>query len=141
MILLDTNVLSAVMAVEPPPKVLAWLDAQPAEELHLSTITLAEIGYGLALLAPGKRRRDLEARFEAFVEAGFAHRVLSFDLEAARQYGSIMGHRREIGRPISALDGQIAAIARAHGLAVATRNVRDFADCGVEVVNPFEYVA
>lgn len=138
MILLDTNVLSAVMAVEPPPKVLAWLDAQPTEALHLSTITLAEIGFGLSLLAPGRRRRDLEARFEAFVQEGFAHRVLSFDLEAARHCGPIMGHRRETGRPVSALDGQIAAIARAHGLAVATRNVRDFADCGVEVVNPFE---
>lgn len=137
MILLDTNVVSAVMAPSPPEAVLRWLDERETVTLFLSSITLAEIGYGLHVLPDGRRRRDLEARFERFVAEGFEQRILSFDAEAAGHYGRIMGHRRSLGRPIGTLDGQIASIARAHGLAVATRNGRDFAECGVEVVDPF----
>jgi len=137
-ILLDTNVVSAVMAPAPPRPVLDWLDARPADVLFLPAIVVAEIGYGLHILPDGRRRRDLEERFERFVSRGFDHRVLPFDLDAAGFYGEIMGHRRGLGRPMSILDGQIAAIARAHRLAVATRNVKDFEECGLEVVNPFE---
>lgn len=138
MILLDTNVISAVMAPAPPRPVLEWLNHQETVRLYLSAITLAEIGYGLRVLPDGRRRRDLENRFTKFVADGFEQRILSFDKRAAFLYGEIMGHRRELGRPLGILDGQIASIARAHRLAVATRNTRDFEDCGIELVNPFD---
>jgi hypothetical protein len=137
-ILLDTNVVSAVMAPAPPGTVLRWLDHQPTETLYLSAVTIAEIGYGLEVLPDGKRRRDLEERFDRFVARGFAYRILPFDEKAAHLYRELMARRRGAGRPMSVLDGQIAAIARAHRFAVATRNVSDFEECGIEILNPFE---
>lgn len=138
MILLDTNVVSEVMARAPSAAVLGWLDACDASSLYLSTVTIAEIGYGLQVLPGGKRRRFLEDRFDEFIELGFKHRVLAFDHDAARAYAVLMARRRAIGRPMSVPDGQIAAIARANRFAVATRNVRDFEECGLEIVNPFD---
>ena len=137
MILLDTNVVSAVMTPAPPASVLDWLDSQPSDSLYLSTITTAEIHFGLQALPEGRRRRDLEDRFEQFVATGFAYRILPFGEQAAVRYGELMARRRKLGRPMSVLDGQIAAIARANRFAVATRNVRDFEDCGLELVDPF----
>lgn len=138
MILLDTNVISAVMMPAPPGPVLRWLNERETAGLYLSTITLAEIGYGLRVLPDGKRRRDLEDRFARFIAEGFEQRILPFDEAAALIYGEIMAHRKGLGRPLGVLDGQIASIARAHGLAVATRNTRDFDECGLELVNPFD---
>lgn len=138
MILLDTNVVSAAMAPEPPSRLLEWLNRQSTETLFLSSITLAEIAYGIRILPDGRRRRSLGERFEKFIAVGFAQRILAFDAPSAAQYPEVMGHRREIGRPLSALDGQIVSIARAHSSALATRNLRDFEDCGVELINPFE---
>jgi toxin FitB len=135
--ILDTNVVSEVMAQVPDSNVLRWLNGQDTEGLYLSTITLAEIRFGLAALPAGRRRRDLEARFERFVSLGFASRILVFDEPAAGQYGELMAHRRRIGRPMSALDGQIAAIAKMHSFAVVTRNLTDFEECGLDLVNPF----
>jgi predicted nucleic acid-binding protein len=137
-ILLDTNVVSAVMAPAPPAAVLEWLDGQPSDALYISAITLAEIHYGLQALPEGKRRQNLADRFERFVASGFTYRVLPFDEEAAYRYGELMARRRKLGRPVSVLDGQIAAIARANRCTVATRNVRDFEECGLELVNPFD---
>lgn len=137
MILLDTNVVSAVMAPSPPRQVVAWLNDQETVTLYLSTITIAEIGYGLWILPDGKRRKALEDRFERFVNQGFEQRILDFDRSAAHLYGEIMGRRRAMGRPLSVLDGQLASIARAQGLSVATRNVRDFEACGLELIDPF----
>ena len=138
MIVLDTNVVSAMMKPSPEQSVIDWLNRQETAALYLSTITLAEIGYGLQVMPDGKRRRSLEARFEKFVVAGFAHRVLGFDAHAARLYGEVMGRRKKLGRPLGILDGQIAAIARANDFAVATRNVSDFEECGLDVINPFQ---
>ena len=138
MILLDTNVVSAAMKPRAPTTVLAWIDRQPTTELYLSTITIAEISFGLYNLPDGRRRRDLEQRFEQVVLEGFEGRVLSFELAAAHAYGEIMGRRKRSGRPMSPLDGQIAAIARVHRMSVATRNGRDFEECGLEIVDPFE---
>jgi hypothetical protein len=129
------------MAPRPESAVVGWVDSRPTETLHLSAITVAEIAYGLGALPEGRRRRDLEARFHRFVARGFALRILPFDEQSAYLYGEIMGHRRRIGRPMSVPDGQIAAIARAHGFALATRNVRDFDDCGLEVLDPFAAVS
>lgn len=141
MILLDTNVISAVMAPTPAESVLSWLDAQSSAGLFLSTITIAEIRYGLRCLPAGRRRQMLEDRFRQFVARGFEQRILSFDLAAAHHYADVMAHRREIGRPMSVPDGEIAAIALARGLAVATRNVADFEECGIALIDPFAWAA
>ncbi|RLE27273.1 MAG: VapC toxin family PIN domain ribonuclease [Acidobacteria bacterium] len=138
MILLDTNIVSEVMKPAPEGSVLQWLDHQETEELYLSTITIAEINFGIRVLPYGKRRHTLADRFENFVAKGFDQRILSFDTKAAHLFAEIMGRRRELGRPMSFPDGQIAAIARSHHFALATRNVNDFKHCGIDILNPFE---
>ncbi len=109
--------------------------------LYLTTITIAEIGFGLRVMPDGRRRRLLEEQFERFASIAFESRILGLDEQAARIYGDIRGHRKEVGRPMSTLDGQIAAIARSRSFAIATRNIKDFADCGIELVNPFSDVS
>ncbi len=138
MILLDTNIVSAIMAPAPPRAVIEWLNRQETVTLYLSTITIAEIGYGLWVLPDGKRRRSLEERFEEFVAECFEQRILDFDKSAAHVYAEVMGRRKAMGRPLSVPDGQIASIARANDLSIATRNVRDFEECGLQLTNPFE---
>lgn len=137
MIILDTNIVSEMMKTAPSRTVLDWLNAQDAASLYVTTITLAEIGYGLRLLPDGQRRRLLAERFDQFIARAFDQRILSFDEAAARAYGDIMGHRKELGRPISVTDGQIAAIARANGFSIATRNIKDFEDSQIALINPF----
>jgi predicted nucleic acid-binding protein len=137
MILIDTNVISEVMKVTPSGLVLDWLNAQKPGALYVSTVTIGEIEYGLRFLPTGKRRLQLKERFERFVALAFAQRVLAYNEDAARAYGETMGLRKEIGRPMSIADGQIAAIARVNGLDIATRNTSDFEDCGLELINPF----
>ena len=137
MIILDTNVVSEFMTSPPASAVLDWLNAQETTSLFLTTITIAEIGFGLRIMPKGRRRDLLTERFEQFVTTAFEQRILSFDEDAARVYGEVLGYRREIGRPISSLDGQIAAIARTRGFSVATRNIKDFEDCQVDLINPF----
>lgn len=137
MIVLDTNVISEMMKPAPKRSVIDWLNRQETATLYVSTITLAEIGYGLHMMPDGQRRRSLEDRFDEFIVDGFDQRVLGFDMPAARLYGELMGHRRALGRPLSILDGQIASIARANHFAVATRNVDDFEECGLTLIDPF----
>lgn len=137
MVILDTNVVAEMMKPWPSPAVASWLNSQESPTLFLTTITVGEIGYGLRVMPQGQRRLQLEQGFERVLAEAFAGRVLAFDEEAARHYGEVMGRRKEIGRPLSVLDGQIASIARARGWTVATRNVRDFVECGVEIINPF----
>ena len=139
MILIDTNVVSEVMKARPVAPVLAWLNSQESEKLYVSAITIGEITHGLRILPDGKRRSELRERFEQFIGRGFDQRVLAYDESAARLYGELMGDRKELGRPSSVPDGQIAAIARCNGLAVATRNILYFENCGIDVVNPFEF--
>jgi toxin FitB len=137
MIIVDTNVVAEVMKPSPVPVVVSWLNDQEASTLFLTTITLGEIGFGLRVMPQGKRRRQMEQGFERVITEAFIGRILVFDEAAARLYAEVMGRRREIGRPLSVLDAQIASIARANGCAVSTRNVRDFEECGVEILNPF----
>jgi len=137
MIILDTNIVSEFMTSPPASQVLNWLNAQDVTSLYLSTITIAEIGYGLRAMPEGKRRQLLSERFERFAHEAFTQRILSFDEGAARTYGEIMCHRKEMGCPMSNLDGQIAAVARSRGFCVATRNIKDFEHCQIELVNPF----
>ena len=138
MILLDTNVISEVMKVAPSANVLKWLNDQSSSAVHVSTVTVGEITYGLRILPDGRRRHQLQEKFEQFIALAFAQRILGYDEAAARLYGEIMGLRKELGRPMSVPDGQMAAIARCHGLSVATRNAGDFEDCGVDLLNPFD---
>jgi predicted nucleic acid-binding protein len=106
--------------------------------LYLTTISIAEIEFGLMVLPEGNRRRLPASRFEQFVELAFGERILAFDEPAAHLYGRIRADRRAGGRPISNFDAQIAAIVRAKSLRLATRNVKDFDGCGVELINPFD---
>lgn len=112
MIIVDTNILSEFMTSPPANPVLEWLNAQDTIALYLTTISIAEIGFGLRVMPNGKRHQLLQDRFEQFVATAFESRILSFDEPAARIYGEVKGYRKEIGRPLSDLDGQIAAIAR-----------------------------
>lgn len=137
MILLDTNVISELMRTDPAPAVLDWIDRQDNEALWTSSITIGEIRYGLALLPHGQRRSRLEAAFEQFVRRGFKHRIVDFDQVAAERYGEIMASRRNLGRPMAQLDGQIGAIGAVGGFAIATRNTLDFRDCGLDLIDPF----
>ncbi len=138
MIILDTNVLSELMRPAPSHKVVAWISTQRVSDLHTTTITQAEILYGLALLPEGRRRSELtQAATQTFAE-DFMGRVLVFDSAAAEVFGPITAKRRQRGRPIAAFDAQIAAIAVSRGMRLATRNISDFADCEVDLVNPWE---
>ena len=137
MIILDTNVVSEFMTSPPATPVLEWLNNQQVISLYLTTITIAEIGYGLRVMPRGRRRQLLSERFEQFLTTAFDQRILPFDRSAARIYGDFMGSRKEIGRPMSILDGQIAALARSRNFALATRNLKDFEECDIELINPF----
>lgn len=141
MIVLDTNVLSELLAPSPSPNVLAWLAAQPSAAVFTTAVTEAEILYGLALLPDGRRRQALEAAVRPIFSDDLAGRVLAFDREAAASYAVIAARRRALGRPISQFDAQIAAIAVSRGASIATRNVADFAETGAPVINPWEFRA
>ena len=135
--LLDTNVLSELLRAAPEPSVLQWLAAQPAEGLFVSAVTQAEMLLGARLLPAGKRRPSLEAALRAMFAEDFAGRVLPVDSAATPAYAELVAARRAGGRPISQFDAQIAAIAHHHAMGVATRNVDDFASCGVAVISPW----
>ncbi len=137
MIILDTNVISEAMSPSPNAKLLRWLSNQTTSLLFTTTISLAEILYGIELLPPGKRRSGLLVTAENTFPKLFAARILAFDEAAARAFAPIAAHRRSRGRPITIFDAQIAAIASAHGAALATRNTSDFEGCGVRLINPW----
>jgi toxin FitB len=138
MIVLDTNVLSELMRPSPATSVERWVAARPSSSLFTTTITQAEILYGVALLPRGRRRNALEGAVEAMFEEDFAERVLPFDAAAAHAFARIAADRRREGKAIAQLDAQIAAIARARDAAIATRNVKDFEGCGVELFDPWD---
>ena len=137
MILLDTNVISALMQREPDPAVIAWLDAQPPESIWTTSITVFEVRFGLELLATGRRRRVLEEAFDRMLEEDFEGRVVFFDDAAARAAGRIAAERRRAGRTVEIRDVQIAGIAVARRAAIATRNIRHFEGLGPELIDPW----
>ncbi len=137
MIILDTNIISEMMKSLPSLNVMAWIDQQNPCDLFVTTITIAEIVYGLRVLPVGKRRKMLEDAFYKSISLAFEHRVLGFDALAADRYGHLMADRKQIGKPLSILDGQIAAIAHINHFKIATRNISDFSDCGLALINPF----
>ena len=137
MIVVDTNVTSELMKPSPSPTVTAWVRARSAAELYTTSITLAELRYGIERL-PGGHRKDLlrAAADDAF--SAFADHVLAFDATAAVDYAGIVSSRDRAGVPIDGFDAQIAAICRAHGATLATRNVKDFHDTGIDLTNPWD---
>lgn len=137
MIVLDTNVISELMRAQPEQRVLTWMRTEPVAGLFTTSLTEAEIFYGLALLPTGKRQSTLVAAAEAMFEIDFAGRILAFDSQAARLYATIVAGRRQGGQPIGQIDGQIAAIAASRGARLATRNLKDFAGCGLSLVDPW----
>jgi predicted nucleic acid-binding protein len=138
MILLDTNVVSEPLRRASDARVTEWIDAQALETLFLSSVTVAELRAGLALLPAGKRQAELQKSLETRVLPLFSGRVLSFDLGCTQAYADLMAKARASGLAISSADGYIAAIAAANGLTVATRDTAPFNAAGVAVINPWQ---
>ena len=137
MILLDTNVLSAMMRVADEPAVERWFDAQPTESVWTTAITVFEIHFGLKILAPSRRRKQLEMAFVRAIDDVLGGRVVSFDTTAAEAAAAIAADRQQIGRPIEIRDLQIAGIAKARKATLATRNTRHFEGLGITLVDPW----
>ena len=137
MIVLDTNVVSELMRPSPNPAIESWIANRPAASLFFSAVGEAELRFGLAIMPAGRRRDAFASEIEAMLREDFADRILPFDSEAARAYAVIAASRRVTGRPIAEADCQIAAIARSRGMALATRNVRDFEDTGIHILDPW----
>jgi toxin FitB len=137
MIILDTNVLSALMRTVPDTHVVAWLDRQPAESVWITSITLFEAYLGLALLPSGRRRRTLEAAFARLLQEDLENRVLDFDSAAVTEAASLATARQKNGRPVDLRDTQIAGIVLARRATLATRNVRHFRDLRILIVDPW----
>jgi toxin FitB len=137
LIVLDTNVISEISRDSPEPAVSAWFQRQQSELFYTTSVTLAEVLYGLELLPQGKRRERLTSLSRTILYEDLSGRILTFDEEAARHYARILSSKRLKGISMSAFDAQIAAIAFAANASVATRNVADFDHCGITVVNPW----
>lgn len=137
MIVLDTNVLSEEIRISPSPKVLRWFEEQEPVSVFTTAITQAEMFYGLESLPAGRRRSALQQAIEKMFGEEFLGRILPFDEDAARAFAKIVAGRDVLGRPISQFDAMIAAIARSRHAALATRNVADFQDCGLRIVDPW----
>ena len=137
MFVLDTNILSEMMRLHPPPEVMAWVDRQDEELLFTTAITEAEILSGLAIMTDSRRRRDLAAAAAAIFTNEFEGRVLPFDTTATAAYADLFATHRRIGKPTAPMDLMIAAIARSHGASVVTRDSGGFDGCGLTVINPW----
>ena len=136
MIVLDTNVVSELMRPSPAPEVVAWLRRQDGASLATTAITVAEVRFGLVRLPEGRRATQLR-RLADDALASFPAQVLPFDISAAELYGDLAARRERAGRPIDALDAQIAAICVFRAASLATRNTKDFVDTGVDLFDPW----
>jgi predicted nucleic acid-binding protein len=137
MIVLDTNVLSEILRPTPEPRVLEWLSEQPRASVFTTTLTRAEILYGIRVLPAGKRRLGLWDAAVRIFDVDLGGQVLAFDSAAADEFAEISATRRAAGRPIAQFDAQIAGITRSRGAQLATRNASDFDACGFDVINPW----
>jgi predicted nucleic acid-binding protein len=138
MIILDTNVLSALMLREPVPEVAVWVNQQPRTSIWTTSVTIMEIRYGLAIMASGRPQIERELSFKRAIEEKLEARILPFDEAAAEEAAALMASRQRSGRTGELRDTMIAGIALAQRATLATRNVRHFADLGVPVVNPWD---
>ena len=139
LIVLDTNVLSELLNLVPDPVVEIWAIEHIGSDTYITAINEAELRQGVSLKDPGRKRDELRRDIENLLNKTFANRVLPFDSAAAKIYADIVASRRRAKRKVSFADCQIAAIARLHNAAVATRNVEDFLDCGIEIINPWDH--
>lgn len=137
MIVLDTNVLFETLRPVPDERALAWLGEQPRAALFTTTVTRGELLYGAHLLDDGHRKTSLLKAIRDIFAVDLVGQVLMFDNDAADAYAEIAALRRAMGKQISQFDAMIAAITRSRGATLATRNVKDFADCGIQVINPW----
>ena len=137
MIVLDTNVVSELARPAPNQAVIDWVDAQDSSSLVLTALTAAEVRAGVALMPEGRRKRDVGLRMESLLTETFAGFVLAFDIDSSAHYADIVAGRKRTGWPIGAIDAQIAAVCRQHEAALATRNIADFTDTGLALVNPW----
>ena len=137
MIILDTNVISEPLRLQAEPRVIAWLDAQEPSELWLTAITAAELQTGIERMPEGAKRRNLEVQIRAILDEDFSGRIVAFDVDAAPYYAEITAAKARVGQKVEVLDVQIAAIARLRGAVVATRNIKHFDNCGIELVDPW----
>ena len=138
MIVLDTNVLSETLKPLPNAAVVAWMAAQPRSTLFTTTVVEAEILYGVAVLADGARKTQLQAALKAIFTEDLSGQVIPFDRDCAEAYAAIAANRKNLGQPISQFDAMIAAATASRGATLATLNLRDFADCGIRLINPWE---
>ena len=137
MIVVDTNVISELARQTPAPEVISWIDSLATDEVATTAITAAELLYGVARLPDGRRKTELSAAVNGLLNNDFDGRVLSFDRLAAARYAEVVSHREKLGQPIGMADAQIAAICSTAGAALATRNIADFEDTGIELINPW----
>lgn len=137
MIVLDTNVVSEPLKPQPEPRVGRWMQSVPEERLHLTATVVAEIGQGIAMLPPGRRRIQLQDALDLMIAEEYPGRVLPFDLDAARVFALVIERRTALGKPICAEDAQIAAVCLMHDATLATRNTRDFDGLGLMLIDPW----
>jgi predicted nucleic acid-binding protein len=138
MLVLDTDVLAEAVRPEPAPAVAHWLSTHPAQDLYTTTVSLAEMLFSIALMPEGRRRARLEHAVGEVFSVLFGDRLLAFDDAAARSYAAFAAARQRMGLRVSVPDGQIVAIARSHGAeGIVTRNLRDFAHCGLKLIDPW----
>lgn len=137
MVLLDTNVISELFRPAPDSKVVAWTARVPGEDLYTTAVTQGELLFGVYCMPDAKRRVDLRQKLVRLLEQDLAGHVLAYDGEAADAHAEIAATRRAQGRPVGMADAMIAGIARSRGATLATRNVRDFDDCGIALVDPW----
>ena len=138
MIVLDTNVLSELITARPDPEVVSWLETQAMDALFTTAISRGEMLYGACILPAGRHRDTLLHEVEAIFSADMAGRVLPYDSDAAGIHATIAAMDGVRGRPISQPDAMIAGIVASRGAVLATRNVRDFEGCGIDVVDPWD---
>lgn len=139
MILLDTNVVSEIMRPAPDARVAAWVTAQSVPAVFTTAITEAEILKGIEITASGRKRRELLEVAQAYFHVDMASRILPFDSAAAHRFAEIFAARKRMGHQIQPLDAQIAAIAKEHRAVLATRNINDFSECGIELIDPWKW--
>ncbi|MDB9308027.1 type II toxin-antitoxin system VapC family toxin [Aphanizomenon sp. CS-733/32] len=135
--LLDTCLISELVAKQPNQKVLDWVDAQMPERLYLSVITIGEIAKGICKLTPSKRKESLSTWLNETLPNRFENRILTLDVFTMVLWGNLVGQLEQNGRPLPAMDSLIAAIALQHSLSLVTRNEKDFAGTGVVIINPW----
>ena len=137
MIILDTNVLSALMLKKPDTKIVYWLDAMPPESIWTSSITVFEIHFGLEIMDDGSKKKRLKETFESVLEEEFLGRILDFNKMAAEEAALVFASKRKEGRTIEVRDAMICGIARARRASIATRNIKHFENTGITIINPW----